>query len=169
MVIPKRGGSSTLKGFWSSESLGAEDSYTKLEAVGNKFFTRGRHTGFVAGQVGWSPGSTLPIYDEFTLGGFGSFSGYADRQLRGQYLGVGRLGYYYRIFGNWYLGGWGEGGNVWQTSDEASFDNLRWAGTVILARETSIGPLYIAYGRNDEGSGKVYFVLGRTLSRTVAN
>ena len=110
------------------------------------------------------PGSTLPIYDEFTLGGFGSLSGYADDQLRGQYLGLGRIGYYYNLFGGgWFLGGWAEAGNVWETSDEADFDNILFAGTVILARATSIGPLYLAYGRSDEGFSKVYFVLGRAF------
>ena len=153
VVIPRRGARSALRGLWSSENLGAEDSYTKLEADGSKFFSRGRHTGFLGGAIGWSPGSTLPIYDEFTLGGFGSLSGYEERQLRGQYLGVGRFGYYYNLFGrSWFVGGWAEAGNVWQTSDDASFSSLIWTGTAIIAKATSIGPLYLAYGARKRAS-----------------
>ncbi len=163
VVIPRRGGASTFRAFFSSESLGAEESYTKLEFHGSKFLSRGRHTGFISGGVGWSPGSTLPTYDEFSLGGFASLSGFADNQLRGQYLGVGRLGYYYNLFGTWFVGGWGEAGNVWETTDEIDGGSLILAGTALIARSTSIGPLYLAWGRAEGGSSKIYFVLGRTL------
>ena len=86
-----------------------------------------------------------------------------DKILPGE-LGVARLGYYYNLFGkSWFVGGWAEAGNAWETSDEASFSSLIWTGTAIIAKATSIGPLYLAYGRSEEGFGKWYFVLGRTL------
>ncbi|MEJ2084144.1 MAG: patatin-like phospholipase family protein [Acidobacteriota bacterium] len=162
-VIPRRGGASNLSIFRSLESLGAESTYTKVEFSGSRFLTRGRNTGFVAGRVGWSPGDNLPAYDAFALGGFGSLSGFADNQLLGQSVGVGRLGYYRRMFGTWYLGGWAEAGNVWQSVDDASFDSLIWTGTAILAKDSSVGPIYVAYGWAEGGFSKLYFILGRAF------
>lgn len=62
-----------------------------------------------------------------------------------------------------YLGGWLEAGNVWQSSDEVDFDDLILAGTLLIGKETPIGPLYLAFGQAEEGENKVYFILGRTL------
>ena len=161
--IPRKGGRSRLEGYYSLESLGADDDYLKLEWEGSRFFSKKKSTFSLSGRVGWSPGSTLPIYDLFTLGGFGSFSGLADDELRGQYVGVARVGYYYNLFGTWFLGGWIEAGNVWQFSENATFDNLLIGGTVILAKETLLGPLYLAWGQTEDGRGRFNIILGRTL------
>src|SRR3989449_10570451 len=81
----------------------------------------------------------LPIsfYDDFSVGGFGSLSGFKDGQLRGPLFGVARLGYYVRSGGlsgrfgrGVYLGGWVEAGNAWATRSEARLDNLIYSGTV---------------------------------------
>ncbi len=74
-----------------------------------------------------------------------SLSGFQPGQLRGQYFGVARLGYYYHLFGNFYTGGWIETGNVWQSSDDLG-DDLIGASTLFLGAETLAGPLYVAYG-----------------------
>jgi NTE family protein len=161
VTIPRKGWSSHFRAFQSLEGVGADSEYTKLEWSGEKFFSRGKHTGFGGGGAGWSTGD-LPIYDEFTLGGFGSMSGYADNELRGQYLGLGRMGYYYRILKSWYVGGWAEAGNTWQVGEPIQFSTLRYSGTVILAKDTLIGPLYVAYAQADAGRNKFYFILGRT-------
>ena len=162
VTIPRRGWATVFRALESLDELGADDEYTKLFWSGQKFVTRGKHTGFVGARAGWSSGD-LPIYDEFTLGGFASMSGYQDNELRGQYLGLGRLGYYYRLFKRWYFGGWAESGNVWQADEPIGWDNLRYSGTVILAKDTAIGPLYVAYALADGGRDKFYFILGRTV------
>jgi len=162
VTIPTKGWTSRLRAFQSLEGLGADDEYTKVSWSGQKFFNRGKHTGFGGLEAGWSSGD-LPLYDMYTLGGFASMSGYEEEELRGQYLGLGRLGYYYQILNTWYLGGWAEAGNAWLASDEVSFDNLRYSGTVILAKDTMIGPLYVAWAMAEEGRNKFYFILGRTI------
>jgi len=162
VTIPRKGWESRFRAFQSLDALAADEEYTKIAWSGQKFFSRGKHTGFGALSAGWSTGD-LPIYDEYTLGGFGSLSGYADKELRGQYLGLGRLGYYYRILKSWYAGGWAEAGNAWQDDEAIAWDNLRYSGTVILAKDTVIGPLYVAYALADGGRDKFYFILGRTI------
>ena len=45
-------------------------------------------------------------------------------------------------------------------ADEFDADDLRYGGTVGLGADLSIGPLYLAYGRADEGYDCFYFSLG---------
>jgi NTE family protein len=163
VTFPRKGSNAVLRAFFALEDLGSDDDYTKAEAFGSRFMSRGRHTGFGTIRIGWSPGSELPIYDEFTLGGFGSLGGFADQELRGQYLGLLRLGYYQRRWRSWYIGGLAEAGNVWETSSEADFDTFILSGTALIGKDTPIGPLYVAYSQAEEGKNKIYFVLGRTL------
>jgi len=94
--IPRRGGIARLRGFLSFEDLGADAEYDKWELRAARFLTRGRHTYVGSLDGGWSPGGELPVYDEFTLGGFLSLSGFREDQLRGQYYGVARLGYHHQ-------------------------------------------------------------------------
>ena len=48
----------------------------RVELRAAQYWTRGRHTGFGQLNGGVSPGSQLPLYDRFRLGGFFSLSGF---------------------------------------------------------------------------------------------
>lgn len=161
--VPRGGTAGSLFAFQSLDALGAEREYLKIGLGGSAFFGRGKHTGLLAIDAGWSD-EDLPVYDQFYLGGLGSLSGYSNRELRGQYVGVGRLGYYHQTFKSWFLGGWVEAGNVFQDTAEMTGSNLIWTGTVILAKDSSFGPIYIAYGYADTGDGRLYLQLGRVFS-----
>lgn len=162
--VPRNGIFGNIFGVQSFEDLGADQEYLKIGTQSSLFVSKGKHTGLVGYELGWSDGE-LPIYDTFAIGGLGSFSGFTDRELRGQYVGVGRLGYYHETFRSWFLGGWVEAGNVFQDTSEISSGNLLYAGTVILAKDTSFGPIYAAYGYADNGRSRVYLRVGRVLSR----
>ncbi|MCP3956511.1 MAG: BamA/TamA family outer membrane protein [bacterium] len=160
--IPRRGAFGRLRGFLATEDLGGGDDYDKWEVQTARFFTRGRHTFVGSLEGGWSPGGELPVYDEFTLGGFLSLSGFKEEQLRGQYFGVARIGYYYRLFGKFYAGGWLETGNVWQSSDDLG-DDLIETSTLFLGAETLAGPLYLAYGVAEDGNDRFYLSIGKNF------
>ncbi|MGD9874137.1 MAG: patatin-like phospholipase family protein [Kiritimatiellia bacterium] len=156
-----------LRGFSGDEALGHEDSYEKISWLSQHYLTWRSHTVFAHLELGTSLDSELPIYDEFALGGLYSMSGYADGQLRGQYMGVGRIGYMYRIsqlppdLGKGvYIGVWSEAGNVWQQEEDVSADDLLYGGTVGVGADTFLGPLYFAYGRSEQGRDRLYFSLG---------
>ncbi|PYT16319.1 MAG: esterase [Acidobacteria bacterium] len=130
---------------------------------------RGRHRIYVALDGGTNLGTEVPIYDDFSVGGFGSLSGFKEGQLRGPLFGVARLGYYVRSGGlsgrfgrGVYLGGWVEAGNAWATRSEARLDNLIYSGTVGAGVDTFLGPVYLVYGHSDDGHGSLYLSLGRT-------
>jgi len=169
-VFAREGFLVVLQGFSGDEMLGHEDSYEKVSWLSQHYMTLGRHTMFAHLELGTSLESELPLYDEFALGGLYSMSGYADGQLRGQYLGVGRLGYMFRIsqlppdLGRGvYIGAWGEAGNVWQDEGDIDSDSLLYGATVGLGADTFLGPLYFAYGRSEHGRDRFYFSLGNNF------
>jgi NTE family protein len=161
--VPRGGSGGRVFAYQSLEELGADRDYWKAGARGSLFLGGGKHTGILGYELGWSDGE-VPVYDEFYLGGLGSLSGYAPRELRGQYAGVGRLGYYHQTFKSWFLGGWLEAGNVFQETAEITGSNLIYSGTVILAKDSSFGPIYLAYGYADTGDNRIYLQLGRVFS-----
>lgn len=158
--------------FMAKKELGADESYNKLSFGAIKAVTfYKRHTVLASIDGGTSLGKEVPFYDEFSTGGFLSLSGYRKGELRGQYLGLGRLLYYYkigRISPVWgtdiYVGGSLEAGNVWNKSEDVDIDNLLTAGSAFVGADTIFGPLYLGYGlaegRND---GEIYLFLGQTF------
>ena len=76
---------------------------------------------------------------------------------------MARLGLVHNLFGNFYIGGWLEGGNVWQDRDEADFDDLIFTSTFFIGLDTRLGPVYLAAGQAEEGQNKVYVSVGRSL------
>jgi len=66
------------------------------------------------------------------------------------------------VFGNtYYAGGSLEIGNVWQQRSDISFGNTYKAGSVFLAADSPVGPLYIAWGHTSRGDSTWYLLLGR--------
>ena len=53
-----------------------------------------------------------------------------------------------------------ETGNVWQRTEDISWDNTILAGSLFLGFDTPIGPLYIGYGRTDTDREGAYVYLG---------
>jgi len=168
--IPHRGTQLQTRGTFSRESFGADDSYDRLEAGGSQFLGFGRHTVFGAIVGGTNLGSTIPIYDEFILGGLFTLGGLSEGELRGQLYANAKLGYHYRIgrlpsaLGQGvYIGAVSETGNTWQSTSEISASDLVYSGTAILGADTILGPFFLAYGRAEGGRSRVYLTLGRRL------
>jgi NTE family protein len=60
-----------------------------------------------------------------------------------------------------YVGGSLELGGAWQDSDEISFDNSIFAGSLFVGLDTFIGPIYIAGGLAEGGNSALYLFVGR--------
>jgi NTE family protein len=145
--------------------MGGEREFDKVTGKAMKQHSFGDHTVNLTLMGGTSLGDDLPGYAQFTLGGPFSFAGLAEDQFRGSYLGLVSLGYRYRLaqlpsqLGRAvYALTRFDTGNVWE--DEVDTSDLRYGGAVGIGADTSFGPLYVAYGRADEGYGRFYFSLG---------
>jgi NTE family protein len=154
-----------IDGEFAMESMGGESEYEKISGQARGQFSRGDHTYGLGLQGGTSLGSELPSYAELTLGGAFSFAGLAEDQFRGSYLGVGSLSYRYRLMQlpsqlgrAVYAMARFDAGNVWEDSFDT--DDLRYGALGGIGADSVLGPLYLGYGRTDDGYDSIYFSLG---------
>jgi NTE family protein len=166
--FPASGGALWLRLISVRSSIGGDDDYDKLALDWARFFSIGGNTGFLTLSGGSSLDTELPYEEQFLFGGPQSFSGLRYGEERGESFGVARIGYYRRIMEGMpmlgttlYVGGWFEAGNVWMDEDDATLDELRYAGSLVLGAKTVLGPVQVGYGLSDDGDGSVFFAIGR--------
>jgi NTE family protein len=168
--FPRRGIYLGLDYLSSQKYLGADYAYRKMYGDAHLFYSLDRFTFFLSGSGGGNLGSTIPLYDEFLLGGFRSLSGFRIEELRGQQVAVARAGsmvllpipatvLWKRIF----LAAWAEGGNTWTTVDQMSFASLKYAGTFSFGLDTKLGPIFLGYGQSGADHQQFYISVGRTF------
>ena len=167
LYFPREGFIGQVEYRTSRESLGSSSDYDQLLGGYTHAFSWGKNT--LAGSI--SGGTTFddeaPVEGLFQLGGFLLISGLEEDQLSGQHFGLARVVYYrklsedgfLRLFET-YLGGSLESGNVWQDSDDISFDNTIAAGSVFVGWDTPIGPVYAGYGATDTDDESAFIYLG---------
>ena len=146
---------------------GSSNDYDQLSIRGNLFQSFGNHTVFLGAMGGTSFSSEVPLYDQFTLGGFTSLAGYSQYRFRGPYAAVGRIGYFYRLFKlspsfgqGVYLGGMLNAGNTWATSSEIDLGNVHPGAAAMLGIDSIIGPIYLAYARGEYNNNQYWFSIG---------
>jgi NTE family protein len=164
LYFPTQG--STHKFFfrYADRSLGSERDYQQAAAMGSFVFSRGKNTGLMNYELGYSFDDTVPASRWFQLGGLGRLSGLAPDQLLGPQAGLLTVSYYRRLndirFFPAYAGVTLEAGNVWGSKDDISVDDLRYSSSLFIGAESPLGPLYFAIGYSDSGDAAAYFYLG---------
>lgn len=163
--FPNSGYAARIGVFSSLEALGADDNYNRIEGTVAGAHTFKRQTVFAQLKAGSQFGGELPFNEELELGGFLNLSGLQQNQLRGNYMALAQLVSYHKVaksfFGDLYLGGSLETGNIWE--EEYDFSDLRFAGSLFIGYDTILGPFYIGLGLIDQGECAGYFYLGRTF------
>lgn len=146
---------------------GADSDYRSLRGDLDLAFSRGARRVVLGLRAGTNLGSTLPLFNQFSLGGFLNLSGMQNRQLLGPRFALARVVYYER-FGSRslfslpiYLGGSLEAGNVYARFNGTQSPGPIAAGSVFLALESPAGPLYLAAGLAEGGRAAFYLFLGR--------
>ncbi len=137
--------------------LGAAGSYDRYTILGR----------FIAETTLNDPTSPPQINNLFLRGGFLELSGTIRNELLGQHFALAEAVFYRRL-GDFSLlpmyGGFSlETGNTWFYRSDVSTSDLRYAGSVFVAADTFIGPIYLALGATDRGELAVYFNIGSTF------
>ncbi|HEX5340761.1 MAG TPA: patatin-like phospholipase family protein [Gammaproteobacteria bacterium] len=165
--FPMSGSYMKLTGFFARSTLGSDISYDKLELSALHAFGDTERTLILSADAGSSFGSQIPVYDEFTLGGFLSLSGLRQQQLRGQKLLDARVIYLNRlanlpsVLGNgFYFGASLEAGNVWDNTQKLDPAQLKYGAALFLGADTALGPLYLGAGFSQGGNQSLYLYLG---------
>src|SRR5690606_26837420 len=168
--FPRYGVHATLNMEAARENLGASSDYDRLYASAGVATSYGRNTIMFTGEYGSSFGASLPLYHQFTLGGFASLAGLRENQLRGDEMAVVRAIYYARVYdlpavaGNGiYLGGSLETGNMWLAPERFSLTDLEPGMSLFVGADTIAGPAYFAVGINRDGDSAFYFSIGRSF------
>jgi NTE family protein len=164
--FPRSGYAAAVEVFDSETGLGAQDDYTRWEGSALAAFSFGDNTVQAAMKGGSAVGSsTLPIYDEFSLGGFLQLSGYRTGQFYGESVTFGRLVYYRKLAKavlteGVYAGASLEAGRVGGQLVPGNPTGMLTAGSLFIAADTPLGPVYLGYGIAEHGNTSLYFYLG---------
>jgi len=164
--FPRSGYAATAVFLDSRTELGARDNYTRWEGDLLSAVSFGDNTVQVALKGGGAIGSSpLPDYDQFSFGGFLRLSGYQTGQFYGESLTFGRLMYYRKVTKavlteGVYAGASLEAGRIGGQLVPGNATGMLEAGSLFLAADTPLGPMYLAYGIAQNGNRTVYFFLG---------
>jgi len=150
------------------EALGSDTDFEMLVSFLGVAFTRKRHTLMGLSNLYSALGTDSPVTQN--LGGLFKLSGAPQDSIIGRYGGNISLLYLYHLFDlpmgmgrGLYVGASAEGGNLWDQKADASFDDLRYAGSIFVGMDTMFGPVYLAQGFFEGGSTAFYFYIGRTF------
>ncbi len=167
--FPRQGRTATFDYYASFKSFSASRDYRKLDLNLTDHYSFGIHTIALAGRFARGWGDPLPVFDQFSLGGFQQLSGYRPSELLGDGVALARLSYYRRwsaapaAFGrNVYLGISSELGRVAPAGSTTLGDApTRSSLSLFAGFDTLLGPLYLGYGRARDRPAIFYFFLGQ--------
>ena len=170
--FPKHGYYARGNVYASSDVLGADERYSRWDALVSAPVTWGRHTVEATFAAGGKIGSDeVPVYEQFGLGGFLNLSGLSRGQLRSDRFLFGRLIYRSKVANAPLF----EGVNVGFSLEAARLQPLIpiWrgkpvngdltvgAGSLFVGVASPLGPLYIGVGYANRDNIAVYLYLGR--------
>ncbi|WP_177419923.1 patatin-like phospholipase family protein [endosymbiont of Lamellibrachia barhami] len=167
IYFPREGFRSTLRWTGSRRSLGADNDFDQFELQFNLAKSWDDHTLFATGSLNSTQDDNAPLQDRFTLGGFLHLSGLSENQIIGQHTALLVGSYMFRLHRSKYFpvyaGASLEMGNAWQSRDDISLNDMRYASSLYLGADTPVGPLYFAYGHAEGGQYGFYLFLRRPL------
>jgi NTE family protein len=154
----------------STTALGADSDYRVGSASVTHVVTTGANVWAGTLQAGTSHGDEVPYHDQFKEGGLFRFSGYHLNELVGKEYAFAslvyrrRLTYLVETFGTAAWGGFSlETGNVFQRIDGTPASGALWGGSLFLGVDSKLGPVYLGYGRSQNGHSAWYLYVGSAL------
>jgi NTE family protein len=169
-IFPTQGTRAVASFYDSEPGLGADRHYKLVSFNVGKAITWQRNVLQFGLSGGSDLGSHAPFYDQFKLGGLFNFSGYRYEELVGrEYFLAGLLYRRRATFLNEtlgtaiYSGASLEVGNVYRRVDGTPATGVLFGGSLFLAVDSKIGPIYLAYGRSEGGHAALYLYLGSSV------
>jgi NTE family protein len=172
--FPRDGQTFSLQWDADRHDLGSDFAADRVKADYLWAHSTGRNT-----ILWWtSAGTTLDgdikptlLPEFYSLGGFFNLSGLAPSSLYGPNYAITRAIYFRRISRGGegffefpaYVGMSLELGNTWQDRGQMSFGSARKDGSLFLAFDTFLGPVYLGSGYDTRGHSAYYLFLGRTF------
>lgn len=166
--FPKKGASAHMDYYHSVDDMGADEKYEKVSLKAIKAFTKGKTTILAALYYADDFNSTLPYYDNFSLGGMFNLSAYPSAFFQGGSLMYGSLVGYRRIselpsiVGRGIYGGvvLESGRMTHETSGFQKMNATGYSGGAYLAADTVAGPFYLMASIGNQHQAAIYMALG---------
>jgi NTE family protein len=151
--------------------LGADHNVERWQAVGQLAWSFGRdkrNSLIATARTGQSIQARNEPQNYFQLGGLFNLSGAGQNLFSGRQMAFAMAQYQHRLSENSvlpikmpaYLGASIEGGELWSRRSQVDAGDFRTAGSIYLAVDSPIGPIYVAYGRTEDSLEAVYLSLG---------
>ncbi|MGO8854724.1 MAG: patatin-like phospholipase family protein [Steroidobacteraceae bacterium] len=172
--FPREGATFSMQWDADRTDLGSDFVRDRVSADWLVAQSRGRNT-----LLWWtSAGTTLDgnvkptaLPEFYSLGGFFNLSGLPQTSLIGPNYAITRAIYFRKIgrggegFFEFpaYIGMSLEVGNTWNERGEISYGSARKDGSIFVAFDTFLGPLYLGSGYDTRGSSAYFLFLGRTF------
>jgi len=143
-----------VKSFYETaqSALGGDIGYTKFYFDYKSIFSPYKsHAITLHGLIG-SGDKTLPLTEQFSLGGQNSFFGMRDYEYRGRQVFLASVEYRYKlpfnIFFNTYVKARYDLGSIWAEREQIRFKDLKHGIGTTLSFNTPIGPADFSLGRS---------------------
>ncbi len=151
----------------SRPGLGATTDYDRYQFRGTSAWSTGGFTALFGLELSsYRNASPMDLIEPFSLGGFLRLSGLNRNELTGPQLMLGKVILMQRMdamrFGSIpvYLGGSAELGNTWQELDNVGVKSALWSGSVFIAADTFLGPVYLGTGWTEGGRSSLFLAIG---------
>lgn len=169
--FPASGGRTDVLVLAARDALGADSDGEVFEMSWDHAWSHGANRLLLGTRVNTTWGEVSQFEALAPLGGFTNLSGFAERELLGFHAALFR-GVWYRRLGDAgelfsvpaYVGASLETGNVFARRDELlDLQDLVVGGSLFVGVDSPFGPIFLGYGRNDDGGSSVYLNFGSLL------
>jgi len=143
-----------FKGFYETAQsfLGGDEGFTNIGLDSWYYFKLGERSTIVPRlKIGFGD-ETLPLSEQYLLGGMDSFFGMKQNEFRGRQIFLTSLMYRielpFQIFFNTYLKFRYDLGSTWEVQSQIKFKDLRHGIGAVISFDTPIGPADFGIGRS---------------------
>lgn len=164
--FPKSGMFGLATWEYSDDDLGGETPISTLQAKAGVPLTKESVTFLPTLEVGTTFENNQAVGGEFFLGGYQRLSGLGLREISGNHYALGVAQAYWQLsrpktnFGSTtYVGASLEYGGVWQDRNDVTSDDMILAGSVFVALDSLLGPVYLGFGLAEEGESAIYVLI----------
>ena len=171
IFFPRQGGFLYGEYEYNTTDLGADEDFERWQLLSQAAFSFGaddRNTIILTAKTAQSLDATNEPQNYYQLGGLFNLSGLRQNAFSGRQMLFAMAQYQRRLSKNSvipldmpvYAGFSVEGGQLWSERSDVDFGDLQGAGSVYLAIDSPIGPVFVAYGQTSNSRSAIYLSLG---------
>lgn len=154
-----------------TSDMGANDNFDSWQLFAQGVYSFGHEKGntvIVTGRLAVSDDAANEPQNYYQLGGLFNMSGLSQNFYSGRQMAFVMAQYQRRLSNRSvlptdmpvYAGFSVEGGQLWSERSDVAFNDMIASGSIYLAIDSPLGPLYLAYGRTNESHQALYLALG---------